>query len=432
MTILPMVTDDVVECAANAGDRKIEPDSQDVAHSNRRVGQQSKRNEQMAGEIPFNKPYIVGSELHYIAKALTSGRIAADGEFTNKCARLMEERFGILKVLMTPSCTASLEIAAQLAGVGPGDEVILPSYTFVSTANAFVRLGARPVFVDIRPDTMNIDEKKIEAAITPATKAICPVHYSGVGCNMIKIMEIAERHGLTVVEDAAQGVNAWYQDQALGSIAQFGAFSFHDTKNFVCGEGGALCINDPEAIVRAEIIRDKGTNRKQFLRGEIDKYTWVDIGSSYVPSEINCAFLYAQLEQMDQITARRREIAECYDELLHPLVRDGLIRLPAVPEDCVSNHHLYCVFLQSVGMRDGLMAHLKKNRISAVFHYVPLHLAPMGRAFGYEPGDLPVTENLSARLLRLPMYYEIAEGQQREVVRQIGDHLDTSRIAAAA
>lgn len=429
---MPILRDDVGESSASskavsAPLLKLHDSNGDQHRQSATRGKQA-----MVGDIPFNKPHVVGKELHYIAKALTSGRIAADGEFTQKCARLMEERFGVLKVLMTPSCTASLEIAAQLCDVGPGDEVIVPSYTFVSTANAFVRLGARPVFVDIRPDTLNIDEKKIEAAITPKTKAICPVHYAGVACDMKAIGEIAARHNLRVVEDAAQGVNAWYGDQALGAISDLGAYSFHDTKNYVCGEGGALCINAPELVIRAEIIRDKGTNRKQFLRGEIDKYTWVDVGSSYVPSEINCAFLYAQLEQMDRLLARRREIAECYDELLHPIVRDGFCKLPSVPANCTTNHHLYCVFLQSGAARDGLMAHLKRNRISAVFHYVPLHLSPMGKAFGYRPGDLPTTENYAARLLRLPMYYDLTEAEQREVVRQIAAHLEKSRLAAAA
>lgn len=383
-------------------------------------------------KIPFNKPFIAGKELFYIAKAVTYGNIAGDGHFTKRCARLFEERFGIHKVLLTPSCTAALEMAAMLCDLGPGDEVIAPSFTFVSTVNAFVRLGARPVFVDIRPDTLNIDDSLIEQAITPRTKAIFPVHYAGVACEMDRIMTIAEKYGLRVVEDAAQGVNAFYDGRPLGSIGHLGCYSFHETKNYICGEGGALCINDPALVRRAEIIRDKGTNRQQFFRGEIDKYTWVDVGSSYVPSEICSAFLYGQLELLDAIAQRRREIYQYYRRRLKPLEAEGLLRLPYTPEDCTSNYHMFYVLLPDGDARDGLMAHLKSKDIQAVFHYVPLHSSPMGRNFGYHEGDLPITEQTSARLLRLPFYYEITEEEQARVVEEIQAYCRSLRVRAPA
>ncbi len=368
-------------------------------------------------QIPFNKPFIAGKELYYIAQAVAFGNIAGDGHFTQQCARLMEELFGIHRVLMTPSCTAALEMAAMLCDLGPGDEVIMPSYTFVSTANAVARLGARPVFVDIRPDTLNLDEGLIEDAITPRTKAIFPVHYAGVGCDMARIMAIADKYGLLVVEDAAQGVNAWVEGRALGSIGHLGAYSFHETKNYICGEGGALCINDPKLVERAEIIRDKGTNRRQFFKGLADKYTWVDLGSSYVPSEICSAFLYGQLELLDPISQRRRAVYETYRTHLLPLEQEGLVRLPRVPEECDSNYHMFYVLLGDQAGRDAVMRSLKEHGILAVFHYVPLHSSPMGQKFGYREGDLPVTEEMSARLLRLPMYYQLTEADQMQVVR---------------
>jgi dTDP-4-amino-4,6-dideoxygalactose transaminase len=375
-------------------------------------------------EIPFNKPFIVGKELFYIAQAVTLGNIAGDGHFTQSCSRLLEDRFGIRKVLMTSSCTAALEMAAMLCDLGPGDEVILPSFTFVSTANAVVRLGARPVFVDVRPDTLNIDEVAVEKAVTPRTRAIFPVHYAGVGCAMDRIMGIARRHGLAVVEDAAQGVNAFCNGRALGSIGTLGTFSFHETKNYICGEGGALCLNDPGLVERAEIIRDKGTNRRQFLRGQVDKYTWVEVGSSYVPSEICSAFLFAQLEMLDAISERRRQIHARYSERLAPLEEDGLLCLPHVPDECASNYHLFYILLPDVKTRDGLMMHLRENGILAVFHYVPLHSSPMGRRFGYQEGQLPVTESVSQRLLRLPLYHELKEEEQGRVVTEITAFLE--------
>jgi dTDP-4-amino-4,6-dideoxygalactose transaminase len=373
----------------------------------------------MQPHIPFNKPFIVGKELYYIAQALTSGRLAGDGDFTQRCCRILEEQLGIRKVLMTPSCTAALEMAAMLCDLGPGDEVMLPSFTFVSTANAFVRLGAKPVFVEIRPDTLNLNEDLIEAAITPRTKAIFLVHYAGVSCAMDRIMAIATRHNLLIVEDAAQGVNAFYKGRALGAIGHLGTYSFHDTKNYISGEGGALCINAPEMIARAEIIRDKGTNRSQFLRGEADKYTWVDIGSSYVPSEICCAFLYAQLEALKAITERRRAIYNIYQHHLQRLEEQGLLRLPHIPHDCASNYHLFYILLHDRGTRNALMAHLQHHGMQAVFHYIPLHSSPMGKKFGYRASDLPITEELSGRLLRLPFYCDVTVEEQLRIVQHI-------------
>jgi dTDP-4-amino-4,6-dideoxygalactose transaminase len=384
-----------------------------------------------AAPIPFHKPYVGGRELHYIAQAVALGKISGDGLFTQRCAARLEEQFGVAKALMTPSCTAALEMAAMLCNLGPGDEVILPSYTFVSTASAVVREGARPVFVDIRPDTLNLDEKLIARAVTPRTKAIFPVHYAGVACEMDTIMAIAREHNLLVVEDAAQAVNAFYKDRALGSIGHLGTYSFHDTKNYVCGEGGALCVNAPHLVERAEILRDKGTNRKQFLRGQVDKYTWVDVGSSYVPSEIACAFLYGQLELLEAIAARRREIDRCYRELLEPLARRELIELPQTPADCRGNQHLFYVLLPDGPTRDALMGYLKEHGIHAVFHYVPLHSSPMGQKFGYRPGDLPVTEDRSRRLLRLPMFHEITDAEQQRVVEVLETFLGRTRSRPA-
>ncbi len=378
----------------------------------------------MSSGIPFNKPFMVGKELSYIAHAVTLGNIAADGHFTQQCSQVLEKEFGIPKVLMTPSCTAALEMAAILCDLGPGDEVLVPSYTFVSTVSAFVRLGVKPVFVDIRPDTLNMDEKLLENAVTAKTKAIVPVHYAGVSCEMDHIMGLAEAHKLFVVEDAAQGVNASYKGSSLGSIGHLGTFSFHETKNYISGEGGALCINAPAMTERAEIIRDKGTNRSQFFRGKVDKYTWVDIGSSYVPSEICCAFLYAQLEMLDSIAEQRRNIYERYSRFLAPLEQQGLLKLPHIPEGCISNYHMFYILLPDTETRDALMTHLKQHDISAVFHYVPLHSSPKGKEFGYREGDMPVTEDMSGRLLRLPFYYDLEEEDQIEVVQCLSGFLN--------
>ena len=373
----------------------------------------------MDNQIPFNKPFIAGKELYYIAQAVTLNNLAGDGYFTQQCCRLLERAFGIHRVLLTPSCTAALEMAAILCKLKPGDEVILPSFTFVSTASAFVREGARPVFVDIRPDTLNIDENRIEEAITERTKVIVPVHYAGVGCEMDRILAIARKYGLLVVEDAAQGVNSFYAGQALGSIGDMGAYSFHETKNYIAGEGGALCINRPDLVERAEIIRDKGTNRQKFFRGLVDKYTWVDVGSSYVPSEIVGAFLYGQLEMMGPISDRRREIYQFYRRQLKPLEAEGLLQLPYTPEDCAANYHMFYVLVKDGSTRNALMDHLHKHGIGAVFHYVPLHSSPMGRRLGGVDRELPVTDSASARLVRLPFYYTITEAEQAEVVQQI-------------
>jgi dTDP-4-amino-4,6-dideoxygalactose transaminase len=377
----------------------------------------------MAHRIPFNRAYISGKELDYVSQAIGRGQIAADGPFSKGCVRIIQERFGIARALMMPSCTAGLEMASLLCDVQPGDEVIMPSYTFVSTANAFVRSGAKPVFVDIRPDTLNLDEAQVEAAITPRTKVIVPVHYAGVGCEMDPLMQIAKKHGLLVVEDAAQGVHSYYKDRALGSIGDLSAYSFHDTKNYVCGEGGALTINNASLVERAEIIRDKGTNRQKFFRGEIDKYTWVDVGSSFLPAEVACAFLQAQLELLDPILERRRAIHEGYAERLAPLEQAGLLRGPRVPAHCRQNYHMFYILLRDEKSREGLASFLRERGIQAVSHYVPLHLSPMGRRWGYVDGSLPVTEDLSARLLRLPLFYALTSTEQDEVCDGITEYL---------
>jgi dTDP-4-amino-4,6-dideoxygalactose transaminase len=383
-------------------------------------------------KIPFNKPFIAGAELFHIARAVTLGNLSGDGHFTEQCARVLEQRFSIPKVLMTPSCTAALEMAAQLCDLKPGDEVIMPSFTFVSTANAVVQQGARPVFVDIRRDTLNIDEQKLAEAITPRTRAIFAVHYAGVGCEMDTIMDLARKHKLLVVEDAAQGVNGFYKGRALGSIGHLGCYSFHETKNVICGEGGALCINDPRFAVRAEIIRDKGTNRKQFFRGQVDKYTWVDVGSSYVPSEIACAFLYGQLEHLDRITSRRREVYANYNRLLAGLASRVAIGLPCIPDECQSNSHLYYLLLENEALRNELMACLQGQGIAAVFHYVPLHTAPMAGKLGLAVGELPVTEDIAPRLLRLPLYFDLTSAEQESVVGAIDSFLKRDSIRLAA
>jgi dTDP-4-amino-4,6-dideoxygalactose transaminase len=373
----------------------------------------------MTYRIPFNKPFIAGKELFYIAQAVTSGQIAADGMFTSKCTSFFEERFQICRALMTPSCTAALEMAAILCDLSEGDEVIMPSFSFVSTANAVVRLGAKPVFVDIRPDTLNMNEELIASAVSPRTKMILPVHYAGVACEMGAVMDVARERNIWVVEDAAQGVNAYYEDRALGSIGHLGTYSFHETKNYICGEGGALCVNAPELVERAEIIRDKGTNRQQFFRGQVDKYTWLDIGSSYVPSEICSAFLWGQLEQLDVIAQRRREIYERYRDGLAEMEQEGLIRLPRIPEKCRTNYHIFYVLFATEDLRNAMIEHLGEKGILAVFHYVPLHTAPMGKDLGYKEGDLPITEDLSGRLLRLPIYFELGEDDQLLVIDEV-------------
>ena len=377
----------------------------------------------MPYRIPFNRPYIAGKELFYIARAVTLGQISADGEFTKSCTEFFESRFGVDRAFLMPSCTAALEIASMLCDLGPGDEVIMPSYTFVSTASAVARTGATPVFVDIREDTLTLDESKIEAAVTPNTRAILPVHYAGVACDMDPIMSIAKQHDLRVIEDAAQGVHAYYKGRALGSLGDLGAYSFHETKNYVCGEGGALCVNDPDLVERAEILRDKGTNRQAFFRGSSDKYTWVDLGSSYVSSEVNAAFLWAQLEQLDVIAERRRSVFERYNEGLESLEKQGYLRRPRIPDDCTTNYHMFYILLQSGEVRDQLIEYLKAKGILAVFHYVPLHSSPAGRKYGRAHGSLHVTDETSARLLRLPFYFQLEEKEQDEVVEHINHFL---------
>lgn len=357
--------------------------------------------------ITFNKPFFIGRELSLIADAVAQGHISGDGAYTKLCHRWLEKHLGCRKALLTHSCTGALEMAAILCGIQPGDEVIMPSYTFVSTANAFVLRGAKPVFVDIRPDTLNLDENLIEAAITPLTKAIVPVHYAGVPCEMDRIMDIAHRHDLLVVEDAAQALLSKYQGKALGSIGHFGCLSFHETKNIISGEGGALLVNDERFIERAEIIREKGTNRSQFFRGEVDKYTWVDIGSSYLPSELVSAFLYAQLERADEIIAKRRKICTAYADQLNGLQRSGCLRLPVFDQD--SNGHMFYILLDSLATRSNLIKYLKARDICPVFHYVPLHSSPAGKKHGRAGSNMKQTDDLSERLLRLPLYYEMSE-----------------------
>jgi dTDP-4-amino-4,6-dideoxygalactose transaminase len=368
------------------------------------------------GFIPFNLPSTVGREIEYILEAVSGGQLAGDGPFTARCQRWLEERCGARKVLLTHSCTAALEMAALLCGAGDGDEVIMPSFTFVSTANAFVLRGARPVFVDIRADTLDIDPDLIEAAITPRTRAIVPVHYAGVGCDMEAIGEMAGRHGLRVIEDAAQALGATWRGRSLGTIGDMGCWSFHETKNFISGEGGALVIQDPLLIERAEIIRQKGTDRTRFFRGEVDKYTWIDIGSSYVPSELTAAYLFAQLEKADEILARRQAIFSLYRDGLESLERRGLVRLPKVPVDCQPNGHLFYVVMESESVRDEVLAYLAASGVNAVFHYVPLHDSPAGRRFGRTSGSLANTESISGRLLRLPCYVGLEEAQQQRVI----------------
>ena len=370
-------------------------------------------------KIPFNKPYIAGKELYYIAQAVELGNLSGDGHFTQKCCDLMEMKFSAQKVMLTHSCTAALEMAAILCDIQPGDEVIMPSFTFVSTANAFALRGAMIRFADIRPDTLNIDETQLESLITKKTKVIVPVHYAGVSCDMEDIMDLADVFKLLVVEDAAQGVNSTYNDNYLGTIGHLGTYSFHETKNFICGEGGALVINDERLIERAEIIRVRGTNRSAFFRGEADYYNWVDIGSSYLMSDLLSAFLYAQLENMDSINQRRNDIWHFYHQTLVPLANDGKLRLPYIPPGCHSNSHLFYIILTDEATRDALMGYLKDHNIQAVFHYVPLHTSDVGRTMGYTPGQLPLTESLSSRLLRLPFYYELTRVDQQFIVEII-------------
>lgn len=366
--------------------------------------------------VPFNKPFMTGKELFYISQAHHNGWLAGDGSFSKRCQKHLELVTGAQKALLTHSCTAALEMAAILANIGPGDEIIMPSYTFVSTANAFVLRGGVPVFVDIRPDTLNVNESLIEAAITPRTRAIVPVHYAGVACDMDAIMAIAQKHDLLVIEDAAQGYLSSYRGRPLGSIGHMAALSFHETKNVISGEGGALLINDPALAERAEIIREKGTNRSKFFRGQVDKYTWVDIGSSFLPSELIAAFLWAQLEEGQGITARRLALWSRYHAAFADAEKEGKCRRPVVPAGYEHNAHMYYLIVESLAKRTEFIAALKQVGVSSVFHYVPLHSSPAGKQFGRGCGDMSVTDSLSERLVRLPLWVGM-EDQQSEVIQ---------------
>ena len=367
--------------------------------------------------IPFNKSFATGKEVEYIQQAISNAHLSGNGEFTKKCNAWLESEIGCHKAFLTNSCTAALEMAAILADIQPGDEVIMPSYTSVSTANAFVLRGGVPVFVDIRPDNLNIDESKIEAAITPKTKVIVPVHYAGVGCELKTIMEIAQRHQLLVIEDAAQGLASAYKGQPLGSIGHLAAISFHETKNVTCGQGGVLLVNHPQWCDRAEIIWQKGTNRSQFLRGRVDKYSWVDMGSSYLPSEINAAFLWAQLESAAAITQKRIDIWQQYHQAFASLEAQGKVRRPIIPDACQHNAHIYYLLLPNLDARNALIEKLKACGINAVFHYVPLHLSPAGRKYGKQ-GNLLLTQDLSERLVRLPLWVGMEE-RVEYVIQQV-------------
>lgn len=371
--------------------------------------------------IPFNRASIAGREMEYMRQALEAGHISGDGAFTKRCHALLERELGVGKALLTTSCTHALEMAALLLDLRPGDEIIAPSFAFVTTLNAFVLRGARPAFVDIRPDTLNLDEAKLEAAVTDRARAVIALHYAGVGCAMDAILDIASRRGLSLVEDAAHGLFGSWRGRKLGAFGRLAALSFHETKNITCGEGGALLINDPSLIERAEVLREKGTNRSKFFRGQVDKYTWVDLGSSYLPSDLLAAFLLAQLEEAAAIQARRRSIWERYFERLSPWASRVGVGLPVIPPESESAFHLFHILLPDEAKRDALMKGLKGRGILAVFHYLPLHLSPMGRSWGYKEGDFPVTEDISARLLRLPFYVSLTEADQDRVCGAIED-----------
>jgi dTDP-4-amino-4,6-dideoxygalactose transaminase len=374
--------------------------------------------------IPFNKPGLAGNELRYVAEAIALGHTAGDGVFTAKCHELLERSLGVARALLTTSCTHALEMAALLLDITPGDEVIVPSFTFVSTVNAFVLRGATPVFADIRRDTLNLDEERLEELVTPRTRAIVPVHYAGIGCAMERILALADRRGLAVVEDNAHGLFARYNGRCLGSFGAMATQSFHETKNVICGEGGALLINDRRYIERAEILREKGTDRSRFFRGQVDKYTWVDIGSSYLMSDILAGFLYAQLERYDGILARRRRIWETYNSCLADWAGEHGVWLPTVPAACEQSYHMFYLVLPSLETRQALIEHLKQRGILSVFHYLPLHLSAMGQRFGGREGQCPVTEYVSDRLLRLPFYNDLGEEEQSDVIAALHEFGD--------
>lgn len=371
----------------------------------------------MVRHVPFNRCFLTGKEFTYIQQAIDNMHISGDGAFTARCAALIEKTLGVARALLTTSCTHALEMAALLLDIQPGDEVICPSFTFVSTVNAFVLRGARPVFVDIRPDTLNMDENRLAELVTDRTRAIAPVHYAGVGCEMDVILRLAAERNLAVVEDNAHGLFGKYNGRYLGSFGQFAVQSFHETKNVTCGEGGALLINDPRYVERAEILREKGTNRSRFFRGEVDKYTWVDIGSSYLPSDILAAFLWAQLEAREQIQCKRAAIWNYYHEHLQEWAVQSAVQLPHVPAACQQPYHLYYLVMPSAELRQALIEHLKARGVMSVFHYVPLHLSEKGRSFGYGPGDFPVTERMAAGLLRLPFHNYLTEADLAHVVK---------------
>lgn len=369
--------------------------------------------------IPFNKPYMTGKELSFIAEAHFNGMLAGDGPFTRRCHVWLEKNSGTTKALLTNSCTAALEMSALILGLSPGDEVIVPSFTFVSTANAFVLRGAVPVFVDVREDTLNLDERLVAEAITPKTRVIVPVHYAGVACEMDEIMRVANAHSIFVVEDAAQGVMARYKGRALGSIGHLGAYSFHETKNVICGEGGALLVNNPSMVQKAEIVREKGTDRSRFFRGEVDKYTWQEAGSSFLPGEVSAAFLTAQLEEAERITEGRTISWERYHDMFEALERNGLVRRPIVPVECQHNAHMYYLLLPDIDTRSALIRYLREADIFTVFHYVPLHSSPAGMKFGRYEGNMRVTDSAADRLLRLPMWVGISLEEQALVAERI-------------
>ena len=369
--------------------------------------------------IHFNVPPVVGNELQYMEEAIKNRKICGDGMFTKKCSAWMEEKTGTAKALLTTSCTHAIEMSAILSNIQPGDEVIMPSYTFVSTADAFVLRGAKVIFVDIRPETMNIDERLIEEAVTERTKAIVPVHYAGVACKMDEICDIAKRHNLFVIEDAAQGVMSFYKGRPLGTLGDYGCYSFHETKNYSMGEGGALLIKDPKNIERAEIIREKGTNRSKFFRGQIDKYTWMDAGSSYLPSDLNAAYLWAQLEKAEEIRNDRMASWNLYNQLLKELEEEGYIRLPEIPEECTHNAHMFYIKTKDLEERQNLISFLKAKGVGAVFHYIPLHSAPAGKKYGEFFGKDIYTTSESETLLRLPLYYKLSNDSIEKIVEAI-------------
>jgi dTDP-4-amino-4,6-dideoxygalactose transaminase len=376
--------------------------------------------------LPFNRPYATGNELPYIADAIANLHLSGNGPYARRCCAWLEERVGSVRALLTHSCTAALEISVILADIGPGDEVILPSFTFVSTANAVVLRGGVPVFVDVRPDTLNLDERLFEAAFTERTRAVMPVHYAGVGAEMDRLLEFAEARRLAVIEDAAQGIQASYRGRGLGSFGRLAALSFHETKNLSSGEGGALLVNDPELIERAEILQEKGTNRSRFFRGQVDKYTWVDIGSSYLLSEINAAFLWAQLEQADEITGDRLRTWARYHDRFAPLEEAGLVRRPVVPPDRVHNAHMYYLLLPTLQKRQEFIAALARRQVQAVFHYVPLHRSPAGTRFGRPSGELPVTDDVADRIVRLPLWAGMGEEDVCRVIAAVEEAAQTA------